>query len=53
MSNSVSFIGGGNLASAIINGMLEQGYPRDQIQVVEPLAEASDKLKGHFGLVAQ
>ena len=53
MSNSITFIGGGNMASAIINGMLEQGYPRDQVQVVEPSAEARDKLKGHFGLVAQ
>ena len=40
------------MASAIINGMLEQGYPREQIAVVEPFAEARDKLKGHFGITA-
>ena len=53
MSNSIAFIGGGNMASAIINGMLEQGYPRDQITVVEPFAEARERLKAHFGLIAQ
>ena len=53
MNKSIAFIGGGNMASAIISGMLAQGYPREQIQVVEPSAEARDKLNGHFGLVAQ
>ena len=53
MSGDIAFVGGGNMASAIINGMIEQGYPRERISVVEPLAEARDKLKSHFGLIAQ
>ncbi len=53
MDGDIAFIGGGNMASAIINGMLEQGYPRNQIAVVEPLAEAREKLMGHFGIAAQ
>ena len=53
MSGVVAFIGGGNMASAIINGMLEQDYPRERIAVVEPLAEARERLKSHFKVVAR
>lgn len=41
------------MASAIINGMIEQGHGRDSIVVVEPFEEARAKLKGHFGLLAR
>jgi pyrroline-5-carboxylate reductase len=53
MADQIAFIGGGNMASAIVKGMNEQGYPREQIAVVEPLAEARDRLKSHFGIIAQ
>ncbi|NPC58785.1 pyrroline-5-carboxylate reductase [Caenimonas soli] len=50
---AIAFIGGGNMASAIIGGLIRQGLPAAQIEVVEPFAEARDKLKTQFGLAPQ
>lgn len=40
------------MASAIIGGLIEQGTPPQNMDVVEPHAEARDKLQASFGLVA-
>jgi pyrroline-5-carboxylate reductase len=48
----VAFIGGGNMASAIVGGLLRQGLPRDRLHVVEPFAPARDKLREQFGIAA-
>ena len=53
MAERIAFIGGGNMASALISGMLVQGTAAAQIDVVEPMTDAQTKLKSHFGIVAQ
>jgi pyrroline-5-carboxylate reductase len=52
MTDRIAFIGGGNMASAIIGGLLKQGLPAAQVAVVEPFAPARDKLKESFGIAA-
>jgi pyrroline-5-carboxylate reductase len=52
-TQAIAFIGGGNMASAIIGGLVRQGLPAAQIEVVEPFAQARDKLKAQFGVAAR
>ena len=44
----ITFIGGGNMASAIIGGLVRQGHPADRLQVVEPWDEQRAKLAQQF-----
>ena len=46
----IAFVGGGNMASAIIGGLLKRGTPASQIQVVEPVEEQRIKLREQFGV---
>ena len=49
----VAFIGGGNMASALIGGLLRAGRPADSIVVVEPLEAQRARLAQQFGVAAQ
>jgi pyrroline-5-carboxylate reductase len=53
MSKRIAFIGGGNMASAIIGGLIGQGFAPSHIDVVEPFAEAQKKLNTLHGIHAQ
>ncbi len=46
----ITFLGGGNMANALIGGLRKQGYSAAGIQVVEPLAENREKLTASFGV---
>jgi pyrroline-5-carboxylate reductase len=50
---AIAFIGGGNMASAIIGGLLRQGTAAGEIEVVEPFEAARHKLHEQFGVQAR
>ena len=49
-SGRTAFIGGGNMASAVIGGLLQAGLPADRLLVIEPWAEQAQRLRSQWGL---
>ncbi|MGE0097891.1 MAG: pyrroline-5-carboxylate reductase [Hydrogenophaga sp.] len=49
---TITFIGGGNMASAIVGGLLRQGHPAAALQIVEPFDEQRARLAPQFPGVA-
>ncbi len=46
----LAFIGGGNMASAILGGLVEQGLSPAQVCVIEPFADTAAQLQVNFGV---
>lgn len=49
---NITFVGGGNMATALIGGMLQRGYAASQLRVVEVVPEARERLAREFGVRA-
>ncbi len=48
--NKIGFIGGGNMAEALIKGLLAGSYPADKLMVSEPLEHRRKHLEEVFGV---
>lgn len=46
----ITFLGGGNMANALVGGLRKQGYSAAGMQVVEPVAELRNKLTETYGV---
>ena len=49
----IAFIGGGNMASAVIGGLLRAGRPAASLLVVEPFEAQRERLMQQFGVTAR
>ena len=49
-ADSITFIGGGNMARSLIAGLIRQGVPAAHIHVAEPVAELRQALAADFGV---
>jgi len=47
----IAFIGGGNMAAALIGGLIKQGTPAGYLFAVDPIAETRDRLEKSFRIV--
>jgi pyrroline-5-carboxylate reductase len=50
MTSTLAFIGGGNMASALIGGLIKAGQPAAAILVVEPFEAQRERLRNEFGV---
>jgi len=50
--DKLAFIGGGNMAGALIGGLLQRGHRAQDLVVVEPYAPQREKLAAQFGIQA-
>jgi pyrroline-5-carboxylate reductase len=50
VSPSIVFVGGGNMASAVIGGLIKAGRPAATLTVIEPFAEQRARLQSQYGV---
>ena len=49
-SNTLAFIGGGNMARSLIGGLIARGHAPEAIHVAEPVEALRDALARDFGV---
>ncbi|MEN1726903.1 MAG: pyrroline-5-carboxylate reductase [Pseudomonadota bacterium] len=49
----ISFIGGGNMAQALIGGLIQAGHQADHLRVADPSPEQRERLDAQFGITSQ
>ena len=47
---NITFIGGGNMSTALIGGLIQKGFDKQHIRVVEIAAEHQERLRQTFGV---
>lgn len=47
---NLTFIGGGNMATSLIGGLVEKGYPADAITATDPVEASRSRLAATFGI---
>lgn len=50
MDATIAFVGGGNMASALIGGLIANGFPRQRLAAAEILAASRERLARDFGI---
>lgn len=53
MTSRIAFVGGGNMARAIIGGLIDSGWPAQAIAVIEPHAPTAAALERDFAIAVQ
>lgn len=46
----ITFLGGGNMATALVGGLISKGFSPDSVRVVEVLAQNRERLAAAFGV---
>lgn len=48
---TIAFIGGGNMATSLVGGLLARDWPKENITAADPSGEARSRLESRFGIM--